>query len=551
MLNLGSTVNLKALDLAQLILDLRGDLSHQFSLDTQPDRLKFAEWLLLAGIKEYRALGELPVFKAWLNQPSPIPGLSLMQDLLWSARPDVQKFYPRPHATTGYLDWFFRHGVGEHALWPVLTQIDRHRACLQDGPWQSLLSQLDSSEHEQIPIQRATQQQLGVNLVGYVHGQLGIGEDVRMAAIACDAVGLKTAMVNFPPGHDVPQNDMSLADRVVDRGPYPINIFCLTALEHGRFYAERGATQLEEHYNIGYWPWELSQWPKEWRQLVHLVDEVWVSTRHTMAAVQPYCSALQPPIPVKWMPMAVPVQIRQKSTKELENQRQVTRKNRELPLSACLFCFSFDLNSSIHRKDPEAALNAFLMAFPLEKFGPEEVGLVLKVHPPKTPHRAWSALKSLAKQDKRLHIIEETLPRAELLSLYQACDCFVSLHRAEGFGRGIAEALQLGLRLIVTDYSGNVDFCRLAEFSNRIKRIQYRLVKVGTGQYPYAENQVWARANKRTAAMAMVEVFAEVKTSKGKLMAVPEGGWPMFSPEQVGRRYLERLNEIRTQRHLI
>jgi glycosyltransferase involved in cell wall biosynthesis len=48
------------------------------------------------------------------------------------------------------------------------------------------------------------------------------------------------------------------------------------------------------------------------------------------------------------------------------------------------------------------------------------------------------------------------------MELYRACDCFVSLHRAEGYGRGIAEALLLGLDVIATGHGGNVDFCRKA-----------------------------------------------------------------------------------------
>lgn len=544
-------MNLSALDLAQLILDLRMDLRRHYRLDQPQDKVDFAGWLLLAGIKEYRALAELPAFKVWLNQRSDTPGLSLMQALLWRVRPDVQTFYRQPQDVAGYLNWFFTHGVGEHALWPLLTPEDQAQACAHVGPWQRALMQQRTDAHAQQQTKQSVQDRLGVNLVGYVQGQLGIGEDVRMAALAFDAVGLPNAMVNFTPGHDIPQNDTSLSNRIVEQGQYPINIFCLDALEHGRFYAERGSSQLEGRYNIGYWPWELSIWPKEWQQLIHLVDEVWVSTRHTMQAVEPYCSALSPPVPVKWMPMAVPVQVRHRSASALQKHRRSTRDRRGLPSKASLFCFSFDLNSSMHRKNPEAALKAFLTAFPLEQFGIEEVGLVLKVHPPKTPHPAWNALKSMAQTDKRLHIIEETLPRQELLALYQACDCFVSLHRAEGFGRGMAEALQLGLRLIVTDYSGNVDFCRMPDFSNRITLVPYRLVKVKAGQYPYSDHQVWAQADISAAAQAMTKVHAEVCVAEGKLLPTPAEGWRVFSPSEVGQRYLERLDEIHGQKTVI
>ena len=73
---------------------------------------------------------------------------------------------------------------------------------------------------------------------------------------------------------------------------------------------------------------------------------------------------------------------------------------------------------------------------------------MIKTHAPQARNPAWEQLKAIAAQDDRIHIIEGTLPRPDLMALYAACDVFLSLHRAEGFGRGLAEALQLGLHLL-------------------------------------------------------------------------------------------------------
>ena len=121
--------------------------------------------------------------------------------------------------------------------------------------------------------------------------------------------------------------------------------------------------------------------------------------------------------------------------------------------------------------------------------------------------------------------------RAGLLALYRACDCFVSLHRAEGYGRGIAEPLQLGLHVIATGYSGNADFCR-APYADPVR---YRLVKVKKGQYPYGEGQVWAEADVEHAA----ELMRGFAFGKPKTLTPTE--WPEFSAAAVGRRYLRRL----------
>jgi len=164
------------------------------------------------------------------------------------------------------------------------------------------------------------------------------------------------------------------------------------------------------------------------------------------------------------------------------------------------------------------------------------------VHTPKQPNEAWDNLKVLAARDSRIHIIEQTLDRPDLLSLYQTCDCFVSLHRAEGFGRGLAEALQLGLRVICTGYSGNLDFCHAPE----AELVDYRLVKVGQTQYPYAKGQYWAEPSIEHAAQLMQKVFSLPKLAPSSVQ--PREYFAEFSPLVVGKRYKQRLKEIYAKR---
>ncbi|MEN9727874.1 MAG: hypothetical protein RL434_2240, partial [Pseudomonadota bacterium] len=308
------------------------------------------------------------------------------------------------------------------------------------------------------------------------------------------------------------------------------------ALETGRFYAERGARQFSGRYSIGYWPWELAQWPEDWTLVFGLVDDVWVSTTHIRDSLLTAEPAFTKPLQV--MPLVVEVadapRLRAPAT------RRTTRKRFKLPARATLFCFSFDLNSSIHRKNPQAVVESFLRAFPLEQYPVDHVGLVVKVQVPRKLHRAWEQLKRIASADPRIHIIEGSLPRADLLALYAACDCFVSLHRAEGFGRGLAEALQLGLHLIATDYSGNTDFCRRAEFTDQVSAVPWRWVKVKPGQYPYAEGQRWANPDIPAAAAAMRR-FVD---NPPRAATPPPEGWPCFSARELGETYAARLREI-------
>ncbi len=502
--------------LVSLIERLRPDLCKKFPRNKQGERIGFDAWLVTCGTKEYQALQEDADFLAHLNVVNAKNGLTMLQTLVYEARPDVQTVYPLTEGVEPIIGWFERHGIEEHNLWSLLSSAEQTRL-LTIEPWLSRYGHYQKSK-----TLHCSERPFGVNLIGYVFGQLGIGEDLRMAARAMLAANIPFTLIDFPPGKDIPQNDRSMAEFVSSEGEYAINIFCMTALEYGRFYAERGKKQLEGRYNIGYFPWELSRCPDEWVDLVQHVDEIWASTQHTYDAFAPVSTK-----PISIMPMAVELgEIRNFGTQEQ------ARQHFGLPAKAKLFCFSFDLNSSIHRKNPQACVDAFLQAFPLDKYSKNEVGLVIKIHPPAKRHLAWEKLKQIAANDGRIHIIQETLLRPDLLALYQCCDCFLSLHRAEGFGRGIAEAMQLGLHIITTGYSGNVDFCH-APYADLV---DYKLVKIKKGQYPFGDNQVWAEVDINHAAELMRVFFDNPNYD-----VIKPDNWIQFAARDVGLRYKTKL----------
>ena len=371
----------------------------------------------------------------------------------------------------------------------------------------------------------------GVNLYGYARGELGIGEDVRLVAKALESQGIPFCIVNVEPGSEISQADGTAEQWIVDSPHYAINLLCITGVESARFTCERGIGMFGGRYNIGLSPWELPHWPSSCQYTYGAVDEIWGISAYTAHA---YRNA---PHPVR--AMTLPVMVGDVAVR--------SRGDFGLPEKPYLFFSALDINSSIARKNPAGVIKAFQKAFPTE--GPNEVGLVLKVNVSNPQveklgmidrfgyylgkESAWNSVRRLASSDRRIHLIEHSMRKPEVMALHGACDCYVSLHRAEGFGRCIAEAMLMGKQVVATGFSGNMDFCH----EPRVAVVRHRLRAITPGEYFWGDGQVWAEPDLDHAAELMRGVWENPRT-------IPEIGHD-FSPEAVGRIYAGRLGEIR------
>jgi glycosyltransferase involved in cell wall biosynthesis len=202
------------------------------------------------------------------------------------------------------------------------------------------------------------------------------------------------------------------------------------------------------------------------------------------------------------------------------------------------FLFSFDYFSFPQRKNPLGVLRAFHAAFPDLT---ERVGLIVKCtgsvkHFPQIKE----ALRAAARHDERIVIIDESLPREEMLTLIATADCYVSLHRSEGFGLGMAEAMALAKPVIGTDYSGNTDF--LTQETGY--PVTYTLRKVAPDEYVHTEGQVWAEPDEAACAAAMRRVFNNREEAVARAKAGQSLVASRYGPLNVGRIVERRLNEI-------
>ncbi len=207
-----------------------------------------------------------------------------------------------------------------------------------------------------------------------------------------------------------------------------------------------------------------------------------------------------------------------------------------LPARIFLFLFSYDLNSTQERKNPRAAIAAFRKAFPLG--GP--FGLVVKTHNPDRNSSAFAELKAELEGLPNTFLICETLSRTAVYELEQACDCFVSLHRAEGFGLAVAEAMFLGKPVIATDWSGTAEFVNVTNGCP----VSYRLLTLDRNYGPYARGQTWADPDIDQAAhwMRSLADDSSFRESLGRRAAADIRR--NFAPKTIGRRYQRRLESF-------
>ena len=174
----------------------------------------------------------------------------------------------------------------------------------------------------------------------------------------------------------------------------------------------------------------------------------------------------------------------------------------------------------------------------------ERVALLIKTFPPRNfnPERNWLQLR--AQEDQRIHVLEAHLERGALLAMFGCCDAFLSLHRSEGFGRGLAEALQLGLDVIATDYGGNTDFCT----GPLAHPVRHQLIPVLNGEYMYHRGQHWAQASSTHAAELMQQVAARRLEQGPPKPELVDSYRERFDPAVCGARYRLRLEALWAQR---
>jgi glycosyltransferase involved in cell wall biosynthesis len=363
----------------------------------------------------------------------------------------------------------------------------------------------------------------GVNVAGFLQSELGIGEAARGLISGLDAARVPALPVH---GHWRPSSrqEHTYAMFDTDAATFPINIVCVNADVLSDWAAQAGKEFFSDRYTIGFWWWEVLDFPLGWLPAFELVDEIWVASQHVADALMPVSSV---PVTKVTMPVSAPT--------------VGGRSRRELGLpDDFLFLFLFDHHSVFERKNPLAPIEAFKRAFPPGS----GASLVIKSINHEYHAHAHERLLLAAGEHQDVHVIDRYVSASSKNSMIASADCYVSLHRAEGFGLTLAEAMCMGKPVIASRYGGNLEFMN----DRNSWLVDCETVSIGPGQDPYPAEGKWAAPDIEEAASHMREIFASPGAARERGERAASHMRNAHSPAAAGlsmRRRLERIHERR------
>ena len=241
--------------------------------------------------------------------------------------------------------------------------------------------------------------------------------------------------------------------------------------------------EIFKSYNIGYWFWELEDIPNKWELSSSVIDEIWVCTEYNYKIFSKISNN------VKKIPFYISID---REKLHSLNDSPFNQKGK------FIFFFNFDFTSHIERKNPIGLINAFLLAYEND----DTAHLYLKsINGDKKLSEKKKILK-LIKDHKNITFDDSYCSYNKVMSMINQSDCYVSLHRAEGLGFGMAEAMLLGKPVIATNYSGNLEYMSK---SNSLL-VNYKLIKINKNEYIHSKNQHWADPDLDHAASLMKKI---------------------------------------------
>lgn len=374
---------------------------------------------------------------------------------------------------------------------------------------------------------------VGVNYVGDLRADIGISEHSRLTVAALLAADIPVRLIESAYRFHSRTGQAVEIPLFDPRAPLPITLIDKNFSHFYDALQDIPLAALQDRVRIALWAWELPSFPARFQRNFALVDEVWVASRFTQD-----CLALASPAPVVRMPFGL----------NPAPTPNASRADFSLPDDRMIFLTAFSPASTFARKHPFGVVDAFARAFAgmTERQRPL---LVVKTHflAHDADVEAAAALRAAVERVGGV-LLDAHYARARMTDLLALCDAFVSLHRAEGFGLNIAEAMALGRPVIATGYSGNMDYMTIAnsypvrftlrEITDADHRWQPHLADL------YPAGETWAEPDLDHAAALMREVFADRQAARATGLRAATDMAREYHPSVTGARLRARLERL-------
>lgn len=496
--------------LERALRDCRADLVAAFPDPQGRDRVEWLTWLIAHHASDF-ALGQpyTALFRLALEQarrearaqepPAPASSAAPATPVAPEEGPART---PLKRVLSGLLGEERYRALRREVVWPAYARLRPRRAA----------TAAPSVEVSDEP--RA----FGVNLLGYLDTESGVGEVARGLADQLRESGLPHALVNVEQGW-LRRGDRRLRNFSSER-PFAVDLIVVNADQLPAVCARHGIGPARGRYRVGYWFWELSRFPEPLHGAYEHVDEVWVASDFCRRALE--APARRPVHKVVPRLRAEPAGRRDRAAFGLGDE--------------FTFLFVYDAASIVKRKNPGAAVAAFRRAFRPD----EPVRLLLKTT--SAAPRQVAALQRLA-GPARVELRNGYLHHGELLDLVSACDAYVSLHRSEGLGLTLLDALMLGKPVVATPYSGVTEFFA----GPGAYPVAFREVSLARSHGPYPRGAVWADPDVADAARQMRAVYEQWRDPSRRPAPPGEAQHRQYGMAATLPPLLERLEAIRSR----
>lgn len=407
------------------------------------------------------------LFLQWLNSPAAKEIISRYLKKVYESRSDLREHFPNAEGSgfSSLVDWCWDEAAKGNFDYRLIPQ--------------NSLEQIQVAQ-DLIHIESRQESENGIQISGYFRAEMGVGELGRNTVKAVNASGIpySTATVTDV----IHRQNLDFQEK--KGGAHRVNIICMNADSLVHFVYRMGSDYFKDRYTIAVWAWELEEFPPDFDESFEYVDEIWACSEFTRNAV-----ATRGLKPVFALPVTV---------ETAEVVEAFDRSDHGIP-DAYMFLFCFDLLSIFERKNPLAVIDAFKMAFAPNE-GPV---LVIKALNGDKRLADLEKIRFRAKGRSDIIVLTKYLDHAQNVSLYEACNCYVSLHRSEGLGLTIAEAMSHGKPVIATEYSGNLDFMN----NDNSYLVPFTYGEVPEGSEPYRVGARWADPDVTEAAKIMRHVY--------------------------------------------